>query len=136
VGIDDAGSRSFLELVVGLIAFFRWLTKAGSSKPAVWANTSQWATAFFPEPQRDIARRVADILIEQVGVGLDSLAPNIRFIEDLGMTDLEPVEVVTALEVEFGFTIPSTDCEPLETIQDLVYYLHQKTEAGVPETNA
>jgi len=132
VGIDDAGSRAFLELVVGLIAFLRWLTKAGSPKPALWANTSQWATTFFPEPQRDIACRVADILIEQVGVGLDSLAPNARFIEDLGMTDLEPVEVVMALEVEFGFTIPSADCEPLETIQDLVCYLHQRRQRNYP----
>src|ERR1051325_1043938 len=109
--------------------FLGWLTKIGSSKRAIWASSSHWATTLFPEAQRDIARRVADILIEQVGVGLDSLAPNTRFIEDLGMTDLEPVEVVMALEVEFGFAIPSADCEPLETIQDLVRYLDQRVRS-------
>src|ERR1051325_1715251 len=99
--------------------FLHWFRKVKEPRGKRYKDASEWAAHHFPDAQRDVARRVADILVEQVGVGLDGLTPTTRFIDDLDMTDLEPVEVVMALEVEFGFSIPDADCEPLETIVDL-----------------
>jgi len=110
------------------MSILQWFRKAKQVKAKTYENTDQWAAQHFPDSQRDIARRVADILVEQVGVDLDSLTPMTRFIEDLRMTDLEPVEVVMALEVEFGLSIPGADFEPLETITDLVQYLYERVQ--------
>ena len=84
----------------------------------------RWSASHFPDEQRSVAARVARILVEILGCGFDSLTPGSRFIEDLLMTDLEPVEVLVALEREFGVSIPAEDGERLNTIADLVRYLH------------
>jgi acyl carrier protein len=65
-----------------------------------------WAAARFSPEQRLVAAVVAQLLCEQLSVGFAQLEPHTRFIEDLDMTDLEPVEVVMAIEEEFKIEIP------------------------------
>src|SRR4051812_43735374 len=84
-----------------------------------------WATHYFPQHER-VAAIVAETLFTQVGVSFDSLAPDIRLTEDLGMDDLEPAQVVIALEQEFALSIPDADCERLATVGNLVRYLHER----------
>src|SRR4051794_9654123 len=69
---------------------------------------AEWAAARFSPEFRAIAAFVA--------VGFARLEPETSFIQDLHMIDLEPVEVVMALEQELGFEIPDKDCESLATI--------------------
>ena len=109
---------------------FGWFKKTTQPKAPVYADAAHWAACHFPDAQRDVGRRVAEILVEQVGVELDGLAATSRFVEDLRMTDLEPVEVVMAVEHEFGFTIPRADCEPLSTVGDLVRYLYERVQTN------
>ena len=90
----------------------------------------EWAAARFSPEFRAIAAFVADLLREQLGVGFAQLEPETSFIEDLHMIDLEPVEVVMALEQELGFEIPDEDCESLATISALVLYLHRRLHAS------
>src|SRR5436190_23211771 len=107
-----------------------WFTKTKKPKAPTYTDAAHWAACYFPDVRRDVARRVAEILVEQVGIGLDGLAPTSRFIEDLRMTDLEPVEVVMALEHEFRFAIPGADCKPLVTVADLVQYLYERVQTN------
>ena len=83
-----------------------------------------WAIRYFPESQRDHAARVAQILKAQLNVNFDELTPMTRIVADLHFHDLEPVEVLMALEQEFGFTFSKHAFEHLDepTIADIIGY--------------
>jgi len=73
-----------------------------------------------------IAEKVRQIVAQQLKVKEDEVKPEARFIEDLGADSLDTVELVMALEEEFGIEIPDEDAERLLTVGKLVDYLDQK----------
>ena len=64
--------------------------------------------------------------MEQLKAKEDALKPEARFVEDLGADSLDTVELVMALEEEFGIEIPDEDAEHILTVGKLVDYLEQK----------
>jgi acyl carrier protein len=78
-----------------------------------------------------IEERVKKIIVEQLGVKEEQVAANASFVNDLGADSLDTVELVMALEEEFGTEIPDTDAEKITTVQEAVNYItaHQKEEA-------
>ncbi len=73
--------------------------------------------------------RVSAIIVEQLGVSKEELAPKASFIDDLGADSLDIVELVMAIEEEFDIEIPDDDAEKIQTIQDVVSYVKRKIEA-------
>ena len=71
----------------------------------------------------DIAERVIKIVIEHMGVYPDKVTPEASFLDDLGGDSLDVVELVMALEDEFGITIPDEDAEKIDTVQDAIRYV-------------
>jgi acyl carrier protein len=73
--------------------------------------------------------RVKEIIAEQLSVSLDQVKPGASFIDDLGADSLDTVELIMALEEEFGVEIPDEDAEKMTTVGDAVNYLkaHVKT---------
>ena len=71
----------------------------------------------------DIAERVIKIVIEHMGVYPDKVTPEASFLDDLGGDSLDVVELVMALEDEFGITIPDADVEKIGTVQDAIRYV-------------
>jgi acyl carrier protein len=110
--------------------FIDWFRTPKHPKTPRHTDAAHWAACHFPGGDSDVARRVAEILVEQLGVGLDGVAPLSHLVEDLAMTELEPTQVVMALEEEFGFAIPDADCERLSTVADLVQYLQGRIQAN------
>ena len=106
--------------------FLRWVSNLLRPKPAKYGSPLAWAADHFPVAQGDVAARVAEILVDQLNVRLDDLNGDTRFIQDLQMDDLEPMEVLAALEAAFRMTIPVEETASLETISDLVRYLDAK----------
>jgi len=107
--------------------FFRWFPRPEPSH--IPSNAAElWAASRFPTELRSIAAFVADILCDNLGVDFNVLNPHSNFIEDLGMDDLEPVEVVMALEEHFAIAIPDSDTVLLNTIADLVAYLYTRID--------
>src|SRR5579871_4218369 len=53
----------------------------------------------------DVEAKVRDIISEQLGVAADEVTPEASFIEDLGADSLDIVELVMALEEEYGMEI-------------------------------
>ena len=76
----------------------------------------------------EIAEKVTKIVVEQLGVSEDQVTPEAKFIEDLGADSLDQVELVMALEEEFGSDIPDEDAEKLTTVGDAIKYVESKTQ--------
>ena len=72
---------------------------------------------------KPIDQRVKDIIVEQLGVKPDQVTPEAKFIEDLGADSLDTVELVMALEEEFGNEIPDEQAEKLQTVGDVIKYI-------------
>lgn len=71
----------------------------------------------------DIAERVKKIVVEQLGVKEEEVNNESSFVDDLGADSLDNVELVMALEEEFGCEIPDEDAEKITTVQQAVDYI-------------
>jgi len=71
-------------------------------------------------------RRIHEIIAEQLGIGEDEITENATFVDDLGADSLDIVELIMALEEEFGTEIPDEDAERMKKVGDLVTYLGAK----------
>jgi acyl carrier protein len=71
----------------------------------------------------EIEKKVKEIIIEQLGVSEEEVKPEASFVDDLGADSLDLVELVMALEEEFGQEIPDEDAEKIATVQDAINYI-------------
>ncbi len=76
----------------------------------------------------DVARKVREVIAEQLGIPEDEILPSSTFSEDLGADSLDVVEFLMALEEEFEVEIPEGDSEEFEIVKDLIDYLVARVE--------
>lgn len=76
-----------------------------------------------------VSDRVKSIIVEQLGVDEEEVTLYASFTDDLGADSLDIVELVMALEEEFGLEIPDDDAEKLSTVMYVIDYI----EANVSE---
>ncbi|XP_073492616.1 acyl carrier protein, mitochondrial [Aquarana catesbeiana] len=75
-----------------------------------------------------IAERVLYVLKLYDKVDPEKLTVNSHFMKDLGLDSLDQVEIIMAMEDEFGFEIPDADGEKLMTPQEIVDYIADKQD--------
>ena len=73
--------------------------------------------------EKSVEARVKDIIVEQLGVNPDQVTRDAKFIEDLGADSLDTVELVMALEEEFGNEIPDEEAEKLQSVGDVIKFV-------------
>lgn len=71
----------------------------------------------------DIEARVKAIVVEQLGVSEDEVTNTASFVDDLGADSLDTVELVMALEEEFGAEIPDEEAEKITTVQAAIDFI-------------
>jgi acyl carrier protein len=71
--------------------------------------------------------KVKEIIVDQLGVEAEEVTPEAHFIEDLGADSLDIVELVMALEEEFGLEIPDEEAEKISTVNDAVEYIRENS---------
>jgi len=69
--------------------------------------------------------KVKKIIVDQLGVDEGEVTPEAKFIDDLGADSLDTVELVMALEEEFGIEIPDEEAEKIVTVKDAVSYIKE-----------
>ena len=72
--------------------------------------------------------KAKEIIAKELEVTLDQLTPDAKFIEDLGADSLDTVELVMALEEEFGIEVPDEDAEKLQSVGDVIKYIEDKAK--------
>lgn len=70
-----------------------------------------------------IEERVRKVVVEQLEVSDDQVTPEASFVDDLGADSLDTVELVMALEEEFGIEIPDDQAESIAQVKDAVKYI-------------
>ncbi|RKX93111.1 MAG: acyl carrier protein [Spirochaetes bacterium] len=71
----------------------------------------------------DTFEKVKEIIVERLSVDEKDVTEDASFIDDLGADSLDTVELVMALEEEFGIEIPDEDAEKIVTVGDAVKYI-------------
>jgi acyl carrier protein len=77
----------------------------------------------------NLEERVAELVVEQLGVSREEAVAEAAFIDDLGADSLDIVELVMAMEEAFDVEIPDEDAEKIQTIEDAVTYLKERVES-------
>ena len=72
-----------------------------------------------------IPEKVKGIIVEQLGVDEDQVTEEASFVDDLGADSLDQVELVMALEEEFGLEIPDEDAEKITRVKEAVVYIQE-----------
>jgi acyl carrier protein len=75
----------------------------------------------------ELEEKVKQIIVDQLGVDGDEVTPQAKFVEDLGADSLDTVELVMALEEEFGIEIPDEEAEKIVTVKDAIDYIKSHT---------
>jgi acyl carrier protein len=67
--------------------------------------------------------KVIDIIVYKLGVDRAEVTPEAVFVDDLGADSLDLVELIMAMEEEFGMEIADEDAEKLRTVQDVITFV-------------
>ncbi len=77
-----------------------------------------------------VEEKIKSIIAEQLGVKVEEAKPEASFIDDLGADSLDTVELIMALEEEFGIEIPDEDAEKMATVGDATKYIEEKVASN------
>jgi acyl carrier protein len=69
---------------------------------------------------------VKELIVQQLGVSEKEVVPEAKFVDDLGADSLDLVELVMALEDEYGIEIPDEDAEKIVTVGDALKYIQER----------
>jgi acyl carrier protein len=73
-----------------------------------------------------IEEKVVDIIVDKLGVERAEVTPEAVFVDDLGADSLDLVELIMAMEEEFGMEIADEEAEKLRTVQDVINFVNSR----------
>jgi acyl carrier protein len=72
--------------------------------------------------------KVKEMIANQLNIGVEKVKPNSRLVEDLGADSLDNIEMLVALEDEFGISVPDDKVDDLKTVEDIANYIDQNAK--------
>lgn len=74
-----------------------------------------------------VEEKLKTIIVEQLSVSEEEVINEASFLDDLGADSLDLVELIMAIEEEYGIEIPDDDAEKIQTVQDAINYVEERT---------
>ena len=71
--------------------------------------------------------KIKEIIVEQLGCDESAISMDTNLMKDLEADSLDAVEIIMAIEDEFGIEIPDEDAEKILVVSDLVKFVEDKT---------
>ena len=69
--------------------------------------------------------KIKEIIIEQLQVDESEITMETNLMKDLSADSLDAVEIIMAIEDEYGIEIPDEEAESIQTVQDLVRFVEE-----------
>lgn len=73
----------------------------------------------------DVAAKVKEIIVDQLGVSADEVTENAQFVEDLGADSLDLTELIMAMEEDFDIEIDDEDAQKILKVKDAISYIEK-----------
>ena len=77
----------------------------------------------------ELYARFRNCAVEVLSVDADKVVPEAKFGDDLDADSLDLVELVMALEEEFGIEIPDEDAEKITRVKEAVEYIESHAKS-------
>ncbi|XP_014781133.1 acyl carrier protein, mitochondrial isoform X2 [Octopus bimaculoides] len=113
----------------------RCITSSFPHTQAVTTTSTTKHNSVFPLDVRhlcsktqELEERVMQICRNFDKISGEKLTLDSHFINDLGLDSLDTVEVIMAMEDEFGFEIPDADADRLFRPRDIIQYIADKDD--------
>jgi acyl carrier protein len=74
----------------------------------------------------EIETRLRDVLVSELGLDADKINTAANFEQDLDVDSLGVVELLMAMEDEFGVKIPDDEAEHIHTVGEAIELVHTK----------
>jgi acyl carrier protein len=74
-----------------------------------------------------VFEKIRELIVDQLGIEEDEITLNTHLMKDLEADSLDAVEIIMAIEDEFGIEVPDEDAEKFQLISDIVKYVEEKT---------
>lgn len=74
----------------------------------------------------EIESKLTDLLVDELGIERDDITPDAKFEEDLDVDSLGVVELLMALEDNFGVKIPDEEAEQITSVGEAVDLVEAK----------
>jgi acyl carrier protein len=73
--------------------------------------------------------KLKELILSQFGIDEDQLTPDTDIVNDLGADSLDVMEMLMALEEEYGILVVDDDVSELRTISEIVEFVESKIDA-------
>jgi len=74
-----------------------------------------------------VEEKIKKIICEQLEVDEKDVIPDASFVDDLGADSLDQVELIMAMEEEFGISISDEEAEKIATVRNAIEYIEKNT---------
>jgi acyl carrier protein len=75
--------------------------------------------------KESVEAKIRAIIAEQLGIDEDEIVNEASFVDDLGADSLDLVELIMALEEEFGQEISDEEAENIQSVQEAIDYISE-----------
>ena len=80
--------------------------------------------------RQEIEEKVKEVLIDDLEIDEDKIAPEAKLKDDLGIDSLDFVDIVVIVEKKFGFKIKPEEMGGIITLQQFCDYIETKLKAA------
>lgn len=74
----------------------------------------------------NISNKVKEIISEKLGVDIEKVTDEARFVDDFGADSLDTVDLVMALEETFNIEISNNESQEIQSVADAIKYVEKK----------